>query len=196
MRPLPFVWPWALAYWAAFLWAFTIEGRVISRGLKDERANREQDAGSMYVVMLTGNLSSLLAFLAAFRWHQFDMSHRMLALWCGIALMIAGSMLRRHCFRMLGASFTGVVQVRPEQVVVDRGAYRLVRHPSYSAGLLMFAGVGVGLGNWASVVLNVGISFLAYWYRVRVEERAMLTTIGEPYRAYMARTRRFIPFLF
>ena len=36
---------------------------------------------------------------------------------------------------------------------------------------------------------------LAFGYRVRVEERALLSVIGEPYRDYMARTKRFVPFL-
>ena len=31
--------------------------------------------------------------------------------WAGTALLFAGSLLRRHCFRALGASFTGAVQV-------------------------------------------------------------------------------------
>jgi protein-S-isoprenylcysteine O-methyltransferase Ste14 len=32
-------------------------------------------------------------------------------------------------------------------------------------------------------------------YRVAVEERALASDLGEPYRAYMLRTRRFLPFL-
>lgn len=35
-----------------------------------------------------------------------------------------------------------------------------------------------------------------YGYRVIVEERALETTIGDPYRGYMRRTTRFVPFLF
>ena len=38
-------------------------------------------------------------------------------------------------------------------------------------------------------------SLLAYLIRIRVEEQALAETIGEPYRAYMARTKRLIPFV-
>jgi len=31
-------------------------------------------------------------------------------------------------------------------------------------------------------------------YRVSVEERALLATIGDPYRRYMSRTKRFVSF--
>lgn len=36
----------------------------------------------------------------------------------------------------------------------------------------------------------------AFVLRVSVEESALLTVIGEPYRVYMARTKRFVPYLF
>jgi protein-S-isoprenylcysteine O-methyltransferase Ste14 len=32
-------------------------------------------------------------------------------------------------------------------------------------------------------------------YGIRVEERTLLRTLGDPYRAYMRRTKRLIPFL-
>lgn len=89
--------------------------------------------------------------------------------------------------------FTAVVIVVPGQQVVERGAYRWVRHPSYSAGALLFAGMTLALGNWVSVAIALTAAVLTYSYRVRVEERALLETLGEPYRAYMRRTKRFIP---
>jgi len=49
-------------------------------------------------------------------------------------------LLRRHCFRQLGASFTGDVRATPDQRIVTTGAYAVVRHPSYSAGILMNVG--------------------------------------------------------
>jgi protein-S-isoprenylcysteine O-methyltransferase Ste14 len=36
----------------------------------------------------------------------------------------------------------------------------------------------------------------AYGYRVRVEERALLDTVGEPYSTYMRERKRFIPYVF
>jgi protein-S-isoprenylcysteine O-methyltransferase Ste14 len=35
----------------------------------------------------------------------------------------------------------------------------------------------------------------AYCYRIAVEERALVQTIGAPYSDYMKRTRRLIPFV-
>jgi protein-S-isoprenylcysteine O-methyltransferase Ste14 len=115
--------------------------------------------------------------------------------WIGIALIIAGSLLRRHCWRMLGSDFTGDVEVRAGQPVVERGAYRWVRHPSYTAGLMMMAGIGLVLGNWLSILFIVLSSAAGYTYRVHVEEAALVDTLGDSYRSYMHRTWRFIPYL-
>src|SRR5207302_6409826 len=133
-----------------------------------------------------GGLALLFAFAAAFLLPQFTIRRgHAAAFWIGIVVMIAGSLLRRHCFRMLGQYFTGNVQVLPDQRVVERGAYRLVRHPAYTAGMLMFLGMALALGNWLSVAVLFATTLATYLYRVRVEERALLATIGEPYRLYM-----------
>lgn len=97
---------------------------------------------------------------------------------------------------MLGQSFTGAVIVKPDQAVIEQGAYRYVRHPSYTAGALLFAGIGMALANWLSLAVLFLSTVLVYAYRVRVEESALVAVIGEPYRIYMRRTKRFIPFLF
>lgn len=36
----------------------------------------------------------------------------------------------------------------------------------------------------------------AYAYRISVEEAALVAAIGEPYKQYVRRTRRLVPFLF
>ncbi len=97
---------------------------------------------------------------------------------------------------MLGESFTGAVIVKSAQTVVDRGAYRYVRHPSYSGGALVFLGIGLALANCLSILVLLLSSAIVYAYGVRVEEGALATVLGEPYRAYMNRTKRFIPFVF
>lgn len=71
----------------------------------------------------------------------------------GLALLVAGGLLRRHCRRMLGPSFTGDVRARPGQRVVAAGAYRFVRHPSYTVGTIMNLDVGIVLGSWVSAGL-------------------------------------------
>ena len=114
----------------------------------------------------------------------------------GIVLMIAGIVLRWYAIRTLGRFFTFDVAVDQNHRVVDTGPYRYIRHPAYTGNLLTFVGLGLALGNWASLAVILILSLPGMAYRIRVEEDALATEIGQPYRDYMRRTRRLIPFLF
>ena len=202
MRPLITVWPEGLAFWSVYVWAFWPEIRLVRRDrrrlarspiqMDPAAAPRDNSLQSL----LRGQFAAICAaFLAAFLLPRFAFPERQGAFWIGLGILIAGSLLRRHCFRMLGSSFTTDVQARPGQLVVERGAYRWIRHPSYTAGFLMFTGIGLALGNVLSLaILLLGV-VAVYGYRVPMEERTLAETIGAPYRAYMARTRRFVPFV-
>ena len=187
-------WPYGLLFWAVFVWAFAPEFRIVSR--RAEPSATAQDAGSKRLIMVGQGVGMAAAFTIAQRVPSATLPHRVWLLWAGVAAMVGGSLLRRHCWRMLGASFTGAVIVRIDQVVVERGAYRYVRHPSYTAGALLFFGIGLALANGISLLLLMVTVVSVYGYRVIVEERALETTIGDPYRSYIRRTKRFVPFMF
>ena len=56
-------------------------------------------------------------------------------------------------------------------------------------------GIGLALGNWAGLLALMVCMAIAYSYRISVEEQALVAALGEPYKQYMRRTRRIIPFL-
>lgn len=190
---LVFTWPYALAFWCVYVWAFLPEFAIIAR--KHEPVDSPQDAHSKRLLSVVGGLAVFSAFFCAFGFPQFGLAHPHAMFWTGMALLLGGSLLRRHCWSMLGQSFTGTVIVKTDQAVIEAGAYRLVRHPSYSAAIAMFAGIGLALGNSLSLVLLLVATAAVYGYRVRVEEAALVSVLGEPYRRYMERTKRFIPFV-
>src|SRR5215216_6233877 len=112
-RPLLFTWPYALAYWGVFVWAFAPEWGLMRRSRS--RAPNPQDAGSLRVILLGNQLAMALGFALAWLAPAASIArHREAFYWLGVALLATGSLLRRHCFRMLGQSFTGAVQVRED----------------------------------------------------------------------------------
>lgn len=194
MTPLPYVWPYAMLFWVVFVWAFVPEMAIVRRARRTQTAT---DSKSLQVILVAMSIASFAAFpLAAVGAFRFAPATLVLLFYVGVATMIAGGLLRRHCWRMLGASFTGDVRVRADQQVVDRGAYRVLRHPSYTAGILLNAGIGLALGSWLSTLLLVAASVAAYVYRMNVEERALLATIGEPYERFMRARKRLVPFVY
>jgi protein-S-isoprenylcysteine O-methyltransferase Ste14 len=72
----------------------------------------------------------------------------------------------------------------------------MVRHPSYSAGILINAGMGLALGSWGSTAVLVLASFAVYSYRIAIEERALLAAVGKPYQEFMRTRRRLIPYVY
>lgn len=194
MRPLITDWHYGLTLFLAMVWAYGREFLLTIRTGK--AAASRQDAGSLFVALLAQWLAMTAAFTIAFTMPFGALAYRRFWFWCGLALLVAGSLLRQHCFRMLGRSFTAAVVVVQEQKIVERGAYRWIRHPSYTGGVLMYAGMALALGNWISLLAVLVMVLGSYLYRVHVEERALIETLGQPYREYMRRTRRFIPAVF
>lgn len=121
-------------------------------------------------------------------------SARLLVYDLGLALAIAGIALRWWAVLTLGRFFTTRVMTRSDQTVVTSGPYRWVRHPSYTGALLTVLGILMCTTNWLSIACFV-IALPGFAYRIRVEERALETALGEPYREYMQRTKRLVPFV-
>jgi protein-S-isoprenylcysteine O-methyltransferase Ste14 len=85
----------------------------------------------------------------------------------GYALVLWAMMVNRF--------FSSVVRIQSErgQHVIDRGPYAVVRHPGYSAGILIVLASGVALGSWlaAAFLLAAVLPFLLY--RVFKEDRVL-----------------------
>lgn len=193
-RPLAFLPPYSWIFWAVFLFAYLPEFRLVARSRPSPGENT--DRGSTAVIVVATWISMTAAFVVAgapsFRLVRGQKVWFVL----GLTVLLLGAWLRRHCWRMLGLYFTGNVRVAAGQPVIEEGAYRWVRHPSYTGGMLMYLGTGLALSNWLSAVILTGMGAAGYAYRVRVEERALATTLGEQYQDYMRRTKRFVPFVF
>jgi protein-S-isoprenylcysteine O-methyltransferase Ste14 len=115
--------------------------------------------------------------------------------WIGLFIMLAGLGLRVWAVFALGASFRTTVETHADQHVVRRGPYRLVRHPSYSGLILMCCGYGIALQNWLSLAFVVVLPLVALLYRIRIEEAALVSSIGRPYEEYRSKTKKLIPWL-
>ena len=196
MRPLPFVWPYWLVFWAVYIWAFLPEWKVVRGGIEGVNSEESKDGGSLRLMLGAMWVALVVAYPLAFvRAWMFPPRAQLPLFAAGLSLILLGSLLRRYCFSTLGKYFTGDVRARADQPVIDSGPYTLIRHPSYTAGMMMFIGIGLALGSWVSFALLTLTAVATYAYRVVVEERALLQTIGDPYRDFMRDRKRFIPYI-
>lgn len=159
-----------------------------------EKSAKRRDRGSYAWLLLSMFVGIFLGFFVAFGVPAATVAWYPQAwFWGGIALMLVGAAFRWYAIKVLGSFFTRSVATRAGQYVVDTGPYRLIRHPSYSGVLLTLLGLGMALTNWLSLILVLLGALVGYSYRVHVEEQVLCADLGQPYRDYMRRTRRFIP---
>ena len=98
---------------------------------------------------------------------------------------------RRH----LGSNWSGEVRVASGHQLVRSGPYRYIRHPIYTAVLGMYCGTALVSGQiHAPIALIVVI--LAYWRKIRMEERAMAEAFGAEHEEYRRDTWALVPLLY
>lgn len=87
-----------------------------------------------------------------------------------------------------------VIEIQDEQRVIDTGVYAVVRHPLYTAAILMFTASPVVLGSWWAV-LPMGLYVIGIVLRIRNEEKLLGKELPG-YTDYMQKVRyRLIPFV-
>jgi protein-S-isoprenylcysteine O-methyltransferase len=173
--------------YAAWLLFEIITGKA--RKSSDPKKARDRGSFRFLIIMIWAGIA--LAFTACFGLQQAAIPWMRTELFlAGIALMWAGIAFRYYAMRVLGRYFTFQVDVHSGQTVIEAGPYRYIRHPSYTV-----LGLGLALGNWAGILAMLVCIGIGYAYRIHVEEAALIAALGEPYKDYMRRTQRLVPFV-
>lgn len=97
-------------------------------------------------------------------------------------------------YRVFRANTYGAatIQVESEQTVISTGPYGIVRHPMYSAALIMSVGMPLALGSWWGLLMLVPGVFVLAW-RLLDEEKFLRENLPG-YTAYTQKVRwRLVP---
>jgi protein-S-isoprenylcysteine O-methyltransferase Ste14 len=115
------------------------------------------------------------------------------ARWLGLAMGVPALMLLAWILRTLGRNFSISLAIHQGHTLVTEGPYRWVRHPMYTAFILLCISFSLLSANW----FIGGTGLLAYSVvaaiRTPREERMMIQQFGDAYRSYMKRSGRFLP---
>lgn len=194
MQPLPYTSSGAKIVFAVLIAIWVVgELRARIRSIGNQREASEE-WGSLVVVVLTLGAGLAGGFLVATRVESAAIDFARWPIFVLGALSMAGGIaFRQWAIAVLGAYFTVDVRVSAGQPVVESGPYRRVAHPAYTGMVFVFVGLGLMLGNWLSLALLTFVPAIGLVVRIKVEERAMLAGIGEPYRRFLAGRARLLP---
>jgi protein-S-isoprenylcysteine O-methyltransferase Ste14 len=112
----------------------------------------------------------------------------------GIALLVLGVGLIVSGIVALGRNLAAVPRPKPGAILVERGPYRIVRHPMYTGAILIAFGWALAVAGTLSLAYaGMVVGFLAI--KTAREERWLRQELTG-YAAYERRVRRLIPFVY
>ena len=124
--------------------------------LKKRLNAKETQAEQRSVILLSG-LMFFAGFMVAglgyrFGWYTLPKS----IVFCGVAVFLLAYLLYAEVLKE-NEYLSRTIEVQENQTVIDTGLYGIIRHPMYSATVLLFLSMPVVLGSVFSFVI-----FLAY----------------------------------
>jgi protein-S-isoprenylcysteine O-methyltransferase len=116
----------------------------------------------------------------------------------GILLVFVSQTIRSLAMSTCGESFNHLIQTSKKEnhVLITRGIYRYLRHPSYVGFYYWSIGTQLVLGNWISLAIFASASWMFFRRRIPYEEESLMQHFpNEEYAAYAKRTWVGIPFI-
>ena len=137
---------------------------------------------------------SVIAFVINPSWLAFaSLSFPDWLRWAGVALTLAGFALLQWAQVTLGKSWSDTPRMMKEQALITSGPYQFIRHPIYTAFILILGSALLISANWFIGLAWLGMTVLEVASRVDFEESLMLEYFGDQYRDYMKKTGRLLP---
>jgi len=159
-----------------------------------KRLNAKEEQNEQKAVVLISGLLFLAMFIVAgfnrrFMWYMMPDW----AVYVAAAVFLIGYALYAEVLRE-NVWLSRTIEVQEEQQVVDTGLYGIVRHPMYSATLLLFLAMPLVLNSiWSFAIMLLYVPVIVK--RIRNEEVVLEQGLAG-YSDYMKRVRyRLIPFV-
>jgi protein-S-isoprenylcysteine O-methyltransferase Ste14 len=120
----------------------------------------------------------ILAGLDRGRFHWSDT----VPLWLQVVGLIVVAVAYALCFWAMRVNrfFSSVIRIQADrgQYVVTTGPYAFVRHPGYTAGILIILASGIALGSWLATALLTIASLPFLLYRTIAEDRILTAELA------------------
>ncbi|MAX17876.1 MAG: hypothetical protein CMH73_06860 [Nitrospina sp.] len=107
-----------------------------------------------------------------------------------------GSTIRIWAIAQLGVlRFKFNIAFREKQTLKTDGLHGLVRHPTYTAMMLVVIAYAITTHSWVAGILGILSAVFGFQFRIHFEEIALQQQYGKEYERYRANTPMWLPFL-
>ena len=134
-------------------------------------------------------------------WFRDPLAWHQIIAWTLLCASLAPLVSGIHALRTRGrptarrADDSSLLAFERTTTLVTSGIYRYIRHPLYSALLLLAWGIFFKLPSLPGLALAV-IATVFLRLTAKADEDECVRYFGAPYQAYMKKTKRFIPFVY
>ena len=114
----------------------------------------------------------------------------------GVPTMLLALWLFWRSHHDLGRNWSASLKLREGHKLATVGVYRHIRHPMYLSFVLLGLAQFLLLPNWFAGLVGLVCALILFALRFAREEQMMVECFDDEYRAYMARTKRIIPWFY
>ena len=167
---------------------------VCSPQLLKKRLNtKEKESEQKSVVAMSGIMFIAAFVVAGLNYRYVWTVMPSWAVWSAVALFLLSYAMYAEVMRE-NAYLSRTIEVQEGQTVIETGLYGIVRHPMYSATILLFLSMPLVLGSLPSfVIMLVYIPLIVK--RIKNEEKVLLAGL-DGYEAYCGKVKyRLLPFV-
>lgn len=179
---------------SAGLWIlFSIYWSIAARDKAPTKTSESVGSRRLHLILVNVALLVLILPVPGLRL-RFLHGNRWLVV-AGLVIQAAFILFAVWARRSLGSNWSGEVRIATEHQLVRSGPYRFIRHPIYTALLGMYCGTALVSGEIHALVALVVVT-VAYWRKIRLEERALAESFGAEHEAYRRETWAWVPGLY
>jgi protein-S-isoprenylcysteine O-methyltransferase Ste14 len=173
-------------------------GYYVSRHSQPENETlkrREENSASKLAGLLSViGFVAIIAHVANPEWMSWaDLSFPAWLRWIGVGIALLGFALLQWSQNTLGKNWSDVPRMLKQQTLITSGPYHYVRHPIYTAFIVILGSLFLVSANWMIGFTWFGMAVLEIASRIEFEESLMIEYFGDQYREYMKTTGRLLP---
>lgn len=102
------------------------------------------------------------------------------------------SWIQIYSAKQLGQYYSPDVVIYKDHKVVNKGLYRIIRHPFYFSQIMQDLLVGIALANWIILLLTIVFEIPLYIARANLEEKLLNKNVTG-YQEYQKQVGKWLP---